>query len=70
LINDRFTARVLGLLVVALTLIIDVSSIVFVAPETRAKPGHFALVVAPSLPLLALGIYLLVRARRLEDGDA
>lgn len=67
MITDRLTARVLGLLVIALALIIDVSCFVFVPAETRAKPAYPLVVILPSLPIIALGVWLLRRAERLED---
>jgi lipopolysaccharide export LptBFGC system permease protein LptF len=66
-LTDRFTARVLGMLVLVMTLLIDVSSVVLSRPETRQQPRFFLVVMVPSLPLLGLGIYLLRRANSLAD---
>jgi hypothetical protein len=66
-ITDRFTARVLGMLVLAFALIIDVSCFVLSRPETRAKPGFFFVVVIFTIPLFAIGAYLLRRASRLPE---
>jgi hypothetical protein len=68
-ITDRFTARVLGLLLLALGLLIDVSCFVFVRPETRAKPGYAFVVIVPSLPIFAIGAWLLRRAERMKDEE-
>jgi hypothetical protein len=68
-ITDRFTARVLGLLLIALGLIIDVSCFVFVPAETRAKPGYPFVVLLPSLPIFALGAWVLRRGEKLKDAD-
>jgi hypothetical protein len=68
-ITDRFTAKVLGLLVVVFALLIDVSMFVFVEPEVRQKPGFAAIVIVPSLPILAFGVYLLRRAARLREDE-
>ena len=67
MITDRFTARVLGMLVLAFALIIDVSCVLFTRAETRDKPGFFAIVMVSSLPLFALGAYLLRKASRMKE---
>lgn len=69
MITDRFTARVIGLLVIALALLIDVSCFVFVPAETRAKPGYPLVVILPSLPVIALGVWILRRGARLKDDE-
>ena len=66
-ITDRFTARVLGMLVLVFALLIDVSCIVLSRPETRSKPSFVFIVIVPSLPLFALGTYLLRRANRMKE---
>jgi len=66
-ITDRFTARVLGMLVLVFALIIDVSCLVLSRPETRSQPGFIAIVIIPSLPLFAFGAYLLRRASRMPE---
>lgn len=67
MITDRLTARVLGLLLVVLTLVIDASYFVFARPELRGSPRYLAMVVVPSLPLFVAGLLLLRRAARLKD---
>jgi hypothetical protein len=68
-ITDRFTAKVIGLLVVALGLIIDASLFIFVAPEVRQKPGYPLVVIVPSLPIFAFGVFLMLRAKRLKEEE-
>jgi hypothetical protein len=68
-ITDRFTARVLGAVVLLMTLLIDISCFIFTRPELRHRPTFPLVVFVPSLPLLALGVYLLRHASRLESKD-
>lgn len=69
MMTDRLTARVLGMLLLSLTLLIDVSALMFTKPEARTA-RLAAVVIIPSLPLLAFGAVLLWRAARLkEHGD-
>jgi len=65
-ITDRLTARILGLLLIVLPLIIDVSCIVFVRSEHRLRLGFVMLILAPSVPFLVGGILLLRRAARMN----
>lgn len=69
MINDRYTARVLGALLVILAILIDVSSFIFVKPEVRQKPGFALIVILPSLPIVAFGIHLLRRASKLREEE-
>ncbi|AKU98612.1 hypothetical protein AKJ09_05276 [Labilithrix luteola] len=69
MITDRLTARVIGLLLIILPLIIDVSSFIFGKPELRSRPGYALIVILPSLPFLIGGALLLRRAERMKDGD-
>jgi hypothetical protein len=68
-ITDRFTARVLGALVLVITALIDVSCFLFTRPEVRVRPSFPLVVIVPSLPLVALGVYLLRKASRLKAED-
>jgi hypothetical protein len=69
-LSDRFTAKVLGCLALVFVFIIDVSCFIFAKPELRARPGFAAIIVVPSLPIIAFGIWLLRRANKLKDaGD-
>ena len=69
MITDRMTARVLGLLVLSLTFLIDTSCFIFARPETRGTPRYAVVVIVPSLPLLALGAFLLRKASRMKDEE-
>ena len=69
MINDRFTARVLGLVIILFALIIDASFFMLSAPEAKAKPGFAFIVIVPSLPFFGIGIYLLRRAERMKSDD-
>jgi hypothetical protein len=68
-LTDRLTARVVGLLLIALALIIDASCFIFVPAETRAKPGYPLVVLVPSLPIIGLGAWILRRAEKLKDPE-
>jgi lipopolysaccharide export LptBFGC system permease protein LptF len=68
-INDRFTAKVLGLLCIVFTVLIDASFFMFSRPEAKAKPGFALIVIVPSLPFVAIGAWLLRRAERMNDAD-
>lgn len=70
MITDRFTAKVIGALVIVMTILIDVSCFIFSRPELRARATFPLVILAPSLPLFAYGIYLLRKANSLKDaGD-
>ncbi|HVJ93546.1 MAG TPA: hypothetical protein VM580_27280 [Labilithrix sp.] len=69
MLNDRSTARVLGAIVLAMTLIIDVSCFIFTKPEISHRPTFPLVVIVPSLPLFAVSFWLFRRATRLEPGD-
>lgn len=67
MITDRMTAKVLGVLVLFLTLIIDTSCFIFARPETRSNP-RFALVVAiTSIPLFVVGALFLRKASTMKE---
>jgi len=65
-ITDRFTARVLGAVVLLMTFLIDVGCFMFTQPEISHRPTFPLVVIVPSLPLVAFGVYLLRRAARLK----
>ena len=69
MINDRFTAKVIGLVLVIFALLIDASFFMLSAPEAKAKPGFALIVIVPSLPFIGFGIYLLRRADRMKRED-
>lgn len=67
MITDRLTARVLGLLLVVMPFLIDVSCLVLSQPELRTKPAFLGIVFGFSAPLFALGAWLLRKASRMPD---
>lgn len=69
MITDRLTARVLGLLLLVLTVVIDASYFIFARPELRGSARYAAMVVVPSLPFFVAGVLLLRRAARMKEGD-
>jgi hypothetical protein len=48
MITDRMTARVLGLLVLFLAMLVDTSCFMFARPETRQNPRFTMVVVVSS----------------------
>lgn len=69
MLTDRFTARVLGAVVLVMTFLIDVSCFIFTKPEISHRPTFPLVVILPSLPLLALSVWLFRKAAQLEPGD-
>ncbi|MBX3188053.1 MAG: hypothetical protein KF819_13610 [Labilithrix sp.] len=69
MITDRLTARVLGLLVIVLTLLIVASCFMFARPETRNNPRFAVIVILPSLPLFLGGALLLRKAERMKEDE-
>lgn len=67
MITDRLTARILGVVLLTVPLIIAISSLAFAKPELRAQPVFVAFVFAPALGLMIAGGRLLQRARFLKD---
>lgn len=67
MITDRMTAKVLGLLVLLLALLIVVSCFMFARPETRQNPRFTGVVLVLSLPMLAVGGLLIRKASRMKD---
>ena len=70
MINDRFTAKVIGLVTILFALLIDASFFMLSKPEAKAKPGFALIVIVPSLPFIGFGIYLLRKAERMKQEDA
>jgi hypothetical protein len=68
-ITDRFTARVIGTLVLILTFLIDVSCFIFTKAEISHRPTFPLVVILPSLPIVAFAVYLLRRSYRLKVED-
>lgn len=69
MISDRLTAKILGLLVLVFTMIIDMSMFMFTPAETRGRPGFAVIVLLPSLPFVALGAWLLWRSSKMKDDN-
>ena len=67
MITDRTTAKVLGLLVLLLALLVVVSCFMFARPETRDTPRFPLVVFVTSLPMFAVGGLLLRKASRMKD---
>lgn len=69
MITDRMTARVLGLVVLVLAILVDTSSFIFARPETRQAPRFALVVVVSSLPMYLAGALLLRKAARMKDDE-
>ena len=69
MITDRMTARVLGLLVLVLSLLVDTSCFLFARAETRQNPRFAVVVLVSSLPLYAVGALLLRKASRMKEDE-
>lgn len=69
MITDRTTAKVLGLVVLVLSLLIVASCFIFARPETRQSPRFPVVVLVSSLPMFAVSALLFLKAARMkEDG--
>lgn len=68
MITDRMTAKVLGVLVLFLTLIIDTSCFIFARPETRSNPRFAVVVAITSIPLFVAGALFLRKASTMKEG--
>ena len=69
MITDRTTARVLGLLVLVLSMLIDTSCFIFARAETRRNPRFTVVVLVSSVPLYVIGALLLRKASRMKEED-
>lgn len=69
MLTDRFTARVLGAVVLVMTILIDVSCFLFTKPEISHRPTFPLVVLVPSLPLFALSYWLFRQAAKLKADD-
>lgn len=67
MINDRFTSQVLGAVTIVMAFLIDVSFFIFTAPEIRHQPTFPLVVIVPSLPLFAAGVWLIRRGSRMKQ---
>ncbi len=66
MLTDRFTAQVLGAIVLVMTILIDISCFIFTKPEISHRPTFPLVVLIPSLPLFAVSFWLFRRAARLK----
>lgn len=69
MITDRMTAKVLGLVVLMLAILIDTSCFIFARPETRYSPRFAAVVAISSLPMFLIGGLLLRKGSRMKEDD-
>jgi hypothetical protein len=69
MITDRLTARVLGVVVLLLALLIDTSCFIFARPEMRHSLRFALVVMIPSLPMFLIGALLLRKAARMKDEE-
>jgi hypothetical protein len=60
-INDRFTSRVLGSVILLMVFLISVSCFMFTNPEIRHRATFPLVVIGPSLPFVAVAVWLLRR---------
>lgn len=69
MITDRTTAKVLGLIVLVISLLIVASCFLFARPETRQNPRFPVAVMVSSLPMFLASAALFIKASRMkEDG--
>jgi len=69
MLSDRFTAKVLGLLVLVLAVLIDISFFMFSKPEAKQNPSFPIMVIGTSLPIFVFGAVLLYRGSRMKDDE-
>lgn len=70
MLTDRFTARVLGAIVLVMAVLIDVSCFIFTKPEIRSRATFPLVVLIPSLPVFAASYWLFRKSAQLkDDGD-
>lgn len=67
MLTDRFTARVLGGVTVAMAIVIDISTFMFTKPEIRQKPSFPLFLLVLSLPMFGAAVFFFRRAKQLKD---
>ncbi len=67
MLTDRLTARILGAVVLLMTVTLDIGCFMFTKPEIRQRPTFPLLVLVLSLPLIALAIFFFRRASQLKE---
>jgi hypothetical protein len=69
MITDRTTAKILGVIVLMLAILIDTTCIVFARPETRQNPRYPVIVLVSSVPMYLIGALLFWKASRMKDDE-
>lgn len=69
MITDRTTAKILGLIVLVLSLLVVTTCFVFARPETRQNPRYPVVVLVSSLPMFAASALLFLKASRMKDEE-
>ncbi|MBX3230763.1 MAG: hypothetical protein KIT84_00990 [Labilithrix sp.] len=67
MLTDRFTAKVLGGVVVVMTVLIDVSCFIFTRPEVSHRPTFPLFLLFLSLPMIGAAVYFFRRAKTLKE---
>jgi hypothetical protein len=67
MITDRMTARVLGVIVLVLAVLVDATCFLFARPESRENPRYVVVVLVSSVPMYLVGALLLRKASRMKD---
>ena len=67
MLTDRLTTRILGAIVLLMTLAIDLGTVFFTKPEIRQRPSFPFVVLVLSLPLFGLAVWLFRRAAKMKD---
>ena len=69
MITDRMTAKVLGLIVLVLAMLIDTTCVVFARPETRQNPRYAVVVIVSSIPMYVLSALLFRKASKMKEDE-
>ncbi len=69
MIKDPMTAKVLGLLFIVIPLIINTTIMVGARQIGETSPRFFLVALVPSLPLMALGTWLIRRGYSMRDPE-
>ncbi len=69
MIKDPITAKVLGLLFLVFPGMIDGAIVMGARARGETRPGHVAMALLPSLPLFAIGAWLLRKGFAMGDRE-
>jgi hypothetical protein len=69
MITDRTTAKILGLVVLVLSVLVVVTCFLFARPETRQSPRFSVVVIVTSLPMFAASALLFLKASRMKEDE-